>query len=124
MYSRALYNILSLIFFTTGSLLLFIPEYAAKITLDVFDIPIIAIIFQFFGTAYIILGLFLYLFRNSRRRYLKMSSILLIHSSINFYLIYQFNEYIVMPNIYFILQFVIIICLILSIFELSRKNKT
>tara|TARA_X000000368_G_C23003012_1_gene699827 strand:+ start:760 stop:1158 length:399 start_codon:yes stop_codon:yes gene_type:complete len=107
-FSQVVLQLFSLIFLVTGILLLLLTkeiQEAALNELTGISNRISIVIQQFLGNAYILLGSLLYLLKDSKGKtlYITLTS-LFIMGFINLYLIFQFNDLIFLPAIYFVFQ--------------------
>mgnify|MGYP001354593441 CR=1 FL=1 len=125
-FSQVILQLFSLIFLITGLLLLLFTEQiqeAALNSLTIIASRLTIVIQQFLGNAYILLGALLYLFKNSKGKplYITLTS-LFIMGFINLYLIFQFNDLIYLPAIYFIFQSLLLVLLLVALIDEARKN--
>ena len=78
---------------------------------------------QFLGSAYLLIGMLMFAINNLKRKqlYFAIAAINLI-GFINLYLIFIFNELIVLPSVYFIFQALMQITLLLALYEQVKRN--
>jgi hypothetical protein len=84
---------------------------------------VINVIQQFLGAAYLLIGMLMFAIKNLKGKplYFAISAINLI-GFINLYLIFIFNELIILPSIYFIFQAIMQITLLLALYEQVKRN--
>ena len=110
----------------TGILLLVLTEQIQEAALN--ELTGIAsrltiVLQQFLGNAYLLLGAILYLVKNIKGRslYITLTS-LFIMGFINLYLIFQFNDLIFLPAIYFVFQSLLLLLILFALIDEIRKN--
>ena len=124
--SQVVLQLFSLIFLVIGILLLLFTEQIQEKSLN--TLPSIAsrltiVIQQFLGNAYILLGVLLYLFKHSKGKPLYITlTFLFIMGFSNLYLIFQFNDLIYLPAIYFVFQSLLQLLLLVALIDEARKN--
>ena len=126
-FSQVILQLFSLIFLITGILLLVFTEQIQESALN--SLTSIAsrltiVIQQFLGNAYLLLGAFLYLIKDSKGKplYITLTS-LFIMGFINLYLIFQFNDLIFLPAIYFVFQSLLQLLIFFALIDEVRKIK-
>jgi hypothetical protein len=84
---------------------------------------VLNVMHQFLGAAYLLIGLLMFTINilKGKQLYFAIAAINLI-GFINLYLIFIFNELIVLPSIYFIFQAIIQITLVLALYEQVKRN--
>ena len=125
-FSQVALQLFSLIFLGAGILLLFFTKEIQEVALN--ELTGISsrtsiVIQQFLGNAYLLLGVILYLIKDSRGRplYITLTS-LFIMGFINLYLIFQFNDLIFLPAIYFVFQSLLQLLIFFALIDEVRKN--
>ena len=121
-FSQVILQILSAILLTAGVLLLMFTEEVTLIASNGTANRLSIVIQQFLGNAYILLAVMLYLVKDLKGRplYITLVSLILM-GSINLYLIFQFNDLIILPIIYFALQILIQLALLLALIENFKR---
>ena len=125
-FSQVVLQLFSLIFLITGILLLVFTEQiqeAALNSLTSIASRLTIVLQQFLGNAYLLLGVLLYLIKDSKGKplYITLTS-LFIMGFINLYLIFQFNDLIFLPTIYFVFQSLLQLLLFFALID-EAKNK-
>lgn len=84
---------------------------------------VINVMHQLLGSAYLLIGLLMFVINNlkGKQLYFAITAINLI-GFINLYLIFIFNELIVLPSIYFIFQAILQLTLLLALYEQVKRN--
>ena len=125
-FSQVVLQLFSLIFLITGILLLVLTEQIQEASLN--ELTGIAsrltiVLQQFLGNAYLLLGAFLYLIKDSKGGPLHITlTSLFIMGFTNLYLIFQFNDLIFLPAIYFVFQSLLQLLLFFALIDEVRKN--
>jgi len=123
-FSYVIFNVLSVICFITGVLLLIFTKKVALHTIYGVDGSITNVIIKFLGSAYLLLGFLLFLIKSISGKKLVAAIIAFnIFGFINLYLLFLFDELIHLSNIYFTFQALLQICLIFSLVEKVRQKK-
>ena len=126
-FSKVILLLFSIILFFAGILLLVFTEQIQESSLAQFKgiaSRLSIVIQQFLGNAYMLLGTVLYLLRNSKGRdLLLILTALVIMGFINLYLIFQFNDLIFLPVIYFVFQSLLQLILLVALIDEGRRNK-
>jgi len=123
-FSYVIFNVLSVICFITGVLLLIFTKKVALHTIYGVDGSITNVIIKFLGSAYLLLGFLLFLIKSISGKKLVAAIIAFnIFGFINLYLLFLFDELIHLSNIYFTFQALLQICLIFSLVEKVRQRK-
>ena len=111
----------ALILIGAGVLLLIFTEQISINTIKGVNDRLLIVTQQFLGTTYIALGTLLYLFRNSKGRYLSITlTTLFIMGCIFVYLLFQFNPG--FPPIYFVFQVFMQLLLLFALIDEVRKK--
>jgi hypothetical protein len=78
---------------------------------------------QFLGAAYLLIGMLMFAINNlkGKQLYFAITTINLI-GFINLYLIFIFNELMILPSIYFIFQAIMQMTLLLALYEQVKRN--
>jgi hypothetical protein len=125
-FSQVILQLFSLIFFVAGILLLILTHKIQETALT--ELKGIAsrlsiVLQQFLGNAYLLLGIILYIIKDSRGRtlYITLTS-LFIMGLINLYLIFQFNDLIFLPIIYFVFQSLLQLLLFFVLIDEVKRN--
>jgi len=123
-FSYVIFNVLSVICFITGVLLLIFTKKVALHTIYGVDGSITNVIIKFLGSAYLLLGFLLFLIKSISGKKLVAAIIAFnIFGFINLYLLFLFDELIHLSNIYFTFQALLQICLIFSLVEKVRQKR-
>ena len=126
-FSQVVLLLFSLIFLVSGILLLVFTEQIQEASLAQFKgivSRLSIVIQQFLGNAYILLGVVLYLLKNSKGRdLLVILTALFVMGCINLYLIFLFNDLIFLPVIYFVFQSLLQLLLLFAIIDTLRNHK-
>ncbi len=125
-FSQVVLRLFSLIFLVTGILLLVLTEEiqeAALNRLTGIASRLTIVLQQFLGNAYLLLGALLYLVKDSKGKplYITLTS-LFIMGFINLYLIFQFNDLIFLPTIYFVFQSLLQLLIFFALID-ETKNR-
>ena len=125
-FSQVALYLFSLIFLGAGILLLFFTkeiQEAALNELTGISSRTSIVIQQFLGNAYVLVGGLLYLLKDSKGKplYITLAS-LFIMGFINLYLIFQFNDLIFLPAIYFVFQSLLQLLIFFALIDEARKN--
>ena len=125
-FSQVILQLFALIFFIAGILLLTFTKEIQEVALT--DSTSIAgklslVIQQFLGNTYMLLGILLYLMKDTKgkRLYITLSSLFII-GFINLYLIFIFDYLIFVPSIYFIFQSLLQLLIFLALIDEARKK--
>ena len=125
-FSQVILLLFSIILFFSGTLLLVFTEEIQEASLAQFKgiaNRLSIVIQQFLGNAYILLGVVLYLLKDSKGRdLLVILTALVIMGFINLYLIFQFNDLIILPTIYFVVQLLLQLVLFLALIDEVKRN--
>ena len=127
-FSQVVLQLFSLIFLITGILLLVLTEQiqeAALNSLTSIASRLTIVLQQFLGNAYLLLGALLFLLKESKGKplYITLTS-LFIMGFINLYLIFQFNDLIFLPAIYFVFQSLLQLLIFSALIDELRRNKS
>ena len=125
-FSQVVLLLFSFIFLITGILLLVFTEQiqeAALNSLTSIASRLTIVLQQFLGNAYLLLGVLLYLIKNSKGKplYITLTS-LFIMGFINLYLIFQFNDLIFLPTIYFVFQSLLQLLIFFALIDETKKR--
>ena len=125
-FSQVVLLLFSFIFLIAGILLLVFTEQIQEAALNSLTskagrLPIV--IQQFLGNAYLLLGALLYLVKDSKGKplYITLTS-LFIMGCINLYLIFQFNDLIFLPTIYFVFQSLLQLLIFFALIDETRNK--
>ena len=125
-FSQVVLQLFSLIFLITGILLLVLTKEIQEAALN--ELTGIAsrltiVLQQFLGNTYILLGVLLYLIKDYKGKplYITLTS-LFIMGFINLYLIFQFNDLIFLPTIYFVFQSLLQLLIFFALID-ETKNR-
>jgi hypothetical protein len=122
-FSQVILQLFSFVFLVTGILLLIFTEEVSLTALKGVAGRLSIVIQQFLGNAYLLLGAILYLVKNIKGRSLHITlTSIFIMGFINLYLIFQFNDLIVLPAIYFVFQSLLQVLLLVALIDEARKN--
>tara|TARA_B110000444_G_C18432749_1_gene407656 strand:- start:34 stop:426 length:393 start_codon:yes stop_codon:yes gene_type:complete len=123
-FSQVILLLMSFIFFVVGILLLFFTEQVSLIALNGTIGRLTIVIQQFLGNTYLLLGCMLYVLKDSKGRplFVVLTSTFFM-GCINLYLIFQFNDLIVLPSIYFILQLLGQLIILFALIDERKKIK-
>ena len=122
-FSQVILQLFSFVFLVTGILLLIFTEEVSLTALKGVAGRLSIVIQQFLGNAYLLLGAILYLVKNIKGRSLHITlTSLFIMGFINLYLIFQFNDLIVLPAIYFVFQSLLQVLLLVALIDEARRN--
>ena len=122
-FSQVILHLFSLIFFVIGILLLIFTEMVSLTALNGVAGRLSIVIQQFLGNAYLLLAAILYLVRNFKEKPLHIVlTSLLTMGFINLYLIFQFNDLIFLPSIYFVFQVLLQLLVFFALIDEVRKN--
>ena len=122
-FSQVILQLFSFVFLVTGILLLIFTEEVSLTALKGIAGRLSIVIQQFLGNAYLLLGVILYLVKNIKGRSLHITlTSLFIMGFINLYLIFQFNDLIVLPAIYFVFQSLLQLLILVALIDEARKN--
>jgi len=125
-FSQVVLLLFSFIFLITGILLLVLTEQIQEAALN--ELTGIAsrltiVLQQFLGNAYLLLGVLLYLIKDSKGKplYITLTSLFLM-GFINLYLIFQFNDLIFLPAIYFVFQSLLQLLIFFALIDETRNK--
>ena len=122
-FSQVILQLFSFVFLVTGILLLIFTEEVSLTALKGVAGRLSIVIQQFLGNAYLLLGAILYLVKNIKGRSLHITlTSLFIMGFINLYLIFQFNDLIVLPAIYFVFQSLLQLLILVALIDEARRN--
>ena len=127
-FSQVALHLFSLIFLITGILLLVLTEQIQEAALnELIGIAsrLTIVLQQFLGNAYLLLGALLYLVKDSKGKplYITLTS-LFIMGFINLYLIFQFNDLIFLPTIYFVFQSLLQLLIFFALIDETKNRWT
>ena len=125
-FSQVVLQLFSIILLVTGILLLVLTkeiQEAALNELTGIASRITIVLQQFLGNTYILLGVLLYLIKDYKGKplYITLTS-LFIMGFINLYLIFQFNDLIFLPTIYFVFQSLLQLLIFFALID-ETKNR-
>ena len=127
-FSQVVLQLFSLIFLITGILLLVFTEQIQEAALNSLTNKasrLTIVLQQFLGNAYLLLGVLVYLIKDSKGKplYITLTSLFLM-GFINLYLIFQFNDLIFLPIIYFVFQSLLQLLIFSALIDELRRNKS
>jgi hypothetical protein len=122
-FTNVMLKLHAYLFFGVGLLLLIFPEESSIFTMEGETARVVNVIQQFLGSAYILLGLFAYALKDTigKNLYFIIASLNLV-GFINLYLIFVCSELIHLPSIYFVLQILLQLVLLVALIEQVKKN--
>jgi len=122
-FSEVIFFTLSYIFIIIGIFLVFFTEWVSLLTLNGLGNEITTIIEQFLGSSFILIGILSYSIKGVEGKplYLALAG-LLIFSCINLYLIFIFSSLIVLSSLYFIMQILIQLILIFTLYDAIKRD--
>jgi len=122
-FTKVILLLYGFIFIVTGIGLLFFTKEITLFTFSGTPAHLINVIQQFLGAAYLLIGMLMFAINNLKGKhlYFAITAINLI-GFINLYLIFSFNELIVLPSVYFIFQALMQITLLLALYEQVKRN--
>ena len=125
-FSQVILQIFSFIFLVTGILLLVFTEQIQEAALNSLTSKagrLTIVLQQFLGNAYILLGVLLYLIKDSKGKplYITLTS-LFIMGFINLYLIFQCNDLIFLPTIYFVFQSLLQLLIFFALIDETKSR--
>mgnify|MGYP001181109570 CR=1 FL=1 len=113
----------SIICFIVGILLLIATDKVAIHTMYGIDAEVANIIIKFLGSAYLLISILLFTIKDAKESKLSLIIFgLIFFSFINIYLLKIFSNVIVMSNLFFIFQILILICLIYSLYDNQKER--
>tara|TARA_B100001287_G_scaffold270920_1_gene270382 strand:+ start:1390 stop:1770 length:381 start_codon:yes stop_codon:yes gene_type:complete len=113
----------SIICFIVGILLLIATDKVAIHTMYGIDAEVANIIIKFLGSAYLLISILLFTIKDAKESMLSLIIFgLIFFSFINIYLLKIFSNVIVMSNLFFIFQILILICLIYSLYDNQKER--
>ena len=123
LFTEVILLILSFIFIITGILLLLFTESVSLLDLKVEVKEITNIIQQFLGSSFILIGILCYAIKGVKGKdlYLTISG-LFIFGCINLFLIFICSSLIIFPSVYVILQMLIQLLLIFSLYDAIKRG--
>jgi hypothetical protein len=125
-FSQVVLLLFSFIFAITGILLLVFTEQIQEAALNSLTSKagrLTIVLQQFLGNAYLLLGAILYLIKDSKGNPLHITlTSLFIMGFINLYLIFQFNDLIFLPTIYFVFQLLLQLLIFFALID-ETKNR-
>ena len=113
----------SIICFIVGILLLIATDKVAIHTMYGLDAEVANIIIKFLGSAYLLISILLFTIKDAKESMLSLIIFgLIIFGFINIYLLKIFSNVIVMSNLFFIFQILLLICLIYSLYDNQKER--
>ena len=113
----------SIICFIVGILLLIATDKVAIHTMYGLDAEVANIIIKFLGSAYLLISILLFTIKDAKESMLSLVIFgLIIFGFVNIYLLKIFSNVIVMSNLYFIFQILLLICLIYSLYDNQKER--
>jgi len=123
-FTFVILQLYSIIFLIVGLLLLIFTEEVSLFTMYGTDGMITSVIQQFLGSAFILLGLLIFLIKKLEGTLLYYSILAFnIFGFINLYLLFSFSQIIQLPYVYFTFQAVMQIALLLAFIEQMKEHK-
>ena len=113
----------SIICFIVGILLLLATDKVAIHTMHGLNAEVANIIIKFLGSAYLLISILLFTIKDVKESMLSLIIFgLIIFGFINIYLLKIFSDVIVMNNLFFIFQILLLICLIYSLYDNQKER--
>ena len=113
----------SIICFIVGILLLIATDKVAIHTMHGLNAEVANIIIKFLGSAYLLISILLFTVKDSKESILSLIIFgLIIFGFVNIYLLKIFSNVIVMSNLFFIFQILLLICLIYSLYDNQKER--
>ena len=113
----------SIICCIVGIILLIATDKVAIHTMYGLDAEVANIIIKFLGSAYLLISILLFTIKDAKESMLSLIIFgLIIFGFINIYLLKIFSNVIVMSNIFFIFQILLLICLTYSLYD-NQKGR-
>jgi len=113
----------SIICCIVGIILLIATDKVAIHTMYGLDAEVANIIIKFLGSAYLLISILLFTIKDAKESMLSLIIFgLIIFGFINIYLLKIFSNVIVMSNLFFIFQILLLICLIYSLYDNQRER--
>ena len=113
----------SIICFIVGIILLIATDKVAIHTMYGLDAEVANIIIKFLGSAYLLISILLFTIKDAKESMLSLIIFgLIIFGFINIYLLKIFSNVIVMSNLFFIFQILLLICLIYSLYDNQKER--
>ena len=113
----------SIICFIVGILLLIATDKVAIHTMYGLDAEVANIIIKFLGSAYLLISILLFTIKDAKESMLSLIIFgLIIFGFVNIYLLKIFSNVIVMSNLFFIFQILLLICLIYSLYDNQKER--
>ena len=123
-FTFVILQLYSIIFLTVGLLLLNFTEKVSLFTMYGTDGMITSVIMQFLGSAFILLGLLIFLIKKLKGKLLYYTILAFnIFGFINLYLLFSFSQIIQLPYVYFSFQAVMQVALLLAYIEQMKEHK-
>ena len=113
----------SIICFIVGILLLLATDKVAIHTMYGLNAEVANIIIKFLGSAYLLISILLFTIKDVKESMLSLIIFgLIIFGFVNIYLLKIFSNVIVMSNLFFIFQILLLICLIYSLYDNQKER--
>ena len=113
----------SIICFIVGIILLIATDKVAIHTMYGLDAEVANIIIKFLGSAYLLISILLFTIKDAKESMLSLIIFgLIIFGFVNIYLLKIFSNVIVMSNLFFIFQILLLICLIYSLYDNQKER--
>ena len=123
LFTEVILLILSFIFIITGILLLLFTEWVSLLDFKGKEQEITNILQQFLGSSFILIGIFCYAIKGTKGKLLYLTiSGLFIFGCINLFLIFICSSLIIFPSVYVILQMLIQLLLIFSLYDAIKRG--
>lgn len=121
-FASVILFIFSIICFIVGILLLIVTDKVAIHTMYGLNAEVADIIIKFLGSAYLLISILLFVIKDAKESVLTLIIFgLIIFGFVNIYLLNVFSNVIVMSNLFFIFQILLLICLIYSLYDNLKK---
>ena len=123
-FTKVILQLYSYIFFGGGILLLFFTKQISLITFVGVPAKITIVIHQFLGSAYILLGVMMYIAKNLKGKPLLITiAALNVMGFVNLYLAFVFNQLIILSIVYFIFSVLMQLVLLFALIEQIKNKK-
>ena len=122
-FASAILFSFSIICFIVGTLLLIATDKVAIHTMYGLNAEVANIIIKFLGSAYLLISILIFITKDTKESILSLIIFgLIIFGFVNIYLLKIFSNVIAMSNLFFILQILVQICLIYSLYDNLKKR--
>jgi len=122
-FTNVMLKLHAYLFICVGILLLIFPKESSVFTMVGEPEKVVNVIQQFLGSAYLLIGLFTFALKDiiGKNLYFIIASLNLV-GFINLYLIFACNDLIHLPSVYFIIQALLQLVLLIALIEQVKKN--